>query len=807
MKREFEEYELKHIEMLRPFLSECTVLLKNERDFRVNSPGNVALFGNGGRRTFKGGTGSGEVNSKYFVTVEEGLENAGFTVTTKAWFDCYELIREEAKADFIKQLKSEARKAHVNYFVYSMGMVMNEPEYDIPLAGDGELCIYVLSRICGEGNDRKAVPGDLLLTKSEIRDILTLNDKFEKFLLVLNVGGPVDLSPVMSVPNILVLSQLGVDTGSVIADLVLSKAYPSGKLTTTWSAAGDYCDLGDFGKPEDTMYKEGVYVGYRYFDTVGKKAMFPFGFGLGFTKFEMRTLSSELEGTVLTIKTLVKNIGIERGKEVCQLYVSLPEGALKQPLKQLVDFRKTKELISSEEETLEFSVDLKDLASFDEERASYVLEKGRYVFMIGPDSVNTQYSCVVGLSQTVEVTKVKNALGPIVITDEVLERPAIKVPENIKVLMADPSAFETKIIDYDKEFQIEDEVKELTDDQLISLSVGAHDPDAGIAAIIGEASKSVAGAAGETSAAAVPSGIRTLVMADGPAGLRLSPDFYRDAKGVHSLGNPLMAGILDTMGPFLKWAVKTFLTKKPKKGFETLHQWCTAIPIGTAIAQSFNLDFARTCGDIVGDEMERMNVDLWLAPALNIHRSILCGRNFEYYSEDPVVSGKFAAALTKGVQSHKGRGVTIKHFAANNQETNRYNSNSHVSERAMRDIYLKGFEICVKESQPKAVMTSYNLLNGTHTSERHDLNEDILRCEWGFDGLVMTDWVVSMTEGKITPKYPAPEAYKVALSGNDLFMPGSAKEIENLTEAFQDRKISRERLEINVSRLVRLTKM
>ncbi len=243
---------------------------------------------------------------------------------------------------------------------------------------------------------------------------------------------------------------------------------------------------------------------------------------------------------------------------------------------------------------------------------------------------------------------------------------------------------------------------------------------------------------------------------------------------------------------------------KPKQGTKILEQYATAIPIGTAIAQSWNLELAECCGDIVGNEMERFGIHLWLAPALNIQRSIRCGRNFEYFSEDPLISGMFAAAITKGVQKHPGCGVTIKHFAANNQETNRSDNNSIVSERAMREIYLKGFAICIRMAQPKALMTSYNLLNGIHTSERRDLLEDVLRCEFGFDGIVMTDWVIGSGILNAGAKYVSPEAYKVALAGNDLFMPGNQREVDNLTEALADGRISREQLQENATRVYRM---
>ena len=243
---------------------------------------------------------------------------------------------------------------------------------------------------------------------------------------------------------------------------------------------------------------------------------------------------------------------------------------------------------------------------------------------------------------------------------------------------------------------------------------------------------------------------------------------------------------------------------KPRKGEEIKYQYCTALPVGTAIAQSWNTDFAYICGDIAGSEMEMFGIDLWLAPALNIHRDIRCGRNFEYYSEDPLISGIMASYITDGVQSHKGRGTTIKHYAANNQETNRYRSNSRVSERAMREIYLRGFDICVRRSQPYAVMTSYNLLNGVHTSENRGLIEDILRDEFGFKGIVMTDWVVSMNNFDKDSIYPDPQPFRVVMAGGDLFMPGGQADYDNVRKALTDGLVTRKQLMINASRIIKM---
>ncbi len=280
-----EQYEQEHLALLRRNGGECTVLMKSDGSFPLKMPCALALYGSGARRTVKGGTGSGEVNSRHFVTAEAGLESAGFRITTKAWMDRYGAIWDTAKRQFLKKLKHAALRRGTLAILSNMGAVMPEPEYDLPLNGTGEAAVYILSRISGEGSDRRPVPGDILLTETEKRDILTLNRQYKRFLLVLNVGGVVDLSPVMEVRNILLLSQLGDQTGNILADLLLGKTTPSGKLADTWAAWGDYPSIGTFGEKDDTRYREGIYVGYRYFDSVGRKPLFPFGFGLSYTRF------------------------------------------------------------------------------------------------------------------------------------------------------------------------------------------------------------------------------------------------------------------------------------------------------------------------------------------------------------------------------------------------------------------------------------------------------------------------------------------------------------------------------------------
>lgn len=798
------DYEREHLGKIRPYLAECTVLLKYGGQFPIDGPCSVALYGSGARNTIKGGTGSGEVNSRFFVNIEQGLKDRGFTVTSGAWLDRYDVIRASARKRFVKEIKARARKKHVLAVMESMGAIMQEPEYDIPLNAKGDIAVYVVSRISGEGSDRSYVKGDILLTDSEVRDILALNASFDRFLLVLNTGGLVDLTPVAEVRNILLLSQLGVETGYVLSDIILGNNYPSGKLATTWGTEGDYCREGEFGLRDDTHYKEGVYVGYRYFDTVGKKPVFPFGFGLGYTSFDISEQSFALSGQKVSVNATVKNVGRHSGKETLQLYVSVPDGEIDQPYQMLAAFSKTPELKPGSSCEVSLSFDMKDIASYLTKDASYVLESGDYILRLGTSSRDTEIVGAVRIDETIVVKKAKNVLGDPGFEDMKPSKVDPALPGTFKKLALDPASISCDVVRYGTSEDIDTSVaRELTDEELIYLAIGSFNPSAGALSVIGNESINVAGAAGQTTHMLRDKGIRSHIMADGPAGVRLSREFFmRDGK-VMTTELPLP----ETMQEFLPALAKLFLklqVKKPRAGEEIKYQYCTALPIGTAIAQSWNQDLAYTLGDIAGSEMEMFGVDLWLAPALNIHRDIRCGRNFEYFSEDPLISGIMAAGITNGVQSHKGRGTTIKHYAANNQETNRYRSNSCVSERAMREIYLKGFEICVRSSSPKAVMTSYNLLNEIHTAENRGLIEDILRDEYGFKGIVMTDWVVSSNNFDKDSVYRDSDAGNVVKAGGDVFMPGCQSDYDSVRGALSAGMITRHQLEINATRIINL---
>ena len=790
-----ETYEVDHLSIVRALAPECMVLLRSDGAFPLAQPGEIALFGSGARHTVKGGTGSGDVNSRHVASIEEGLEAAGFSIVTRPWLDAYDRVRDHARQDFIAGIRAEAAERGVPAIMVGMGSVMPEPEYTIPLDvdtdADPRTAVYVLARISGEGSDRAPEAGDLRLTDTEIRDILTLNERFERFLLVLNVGGVVDLSPVEGVTNILLLSQLGASIGDVFADVLLGRTYPSGKLAATWAAWDEDDQIGDFGDPDDTHYREGVYVGYRFYDSVGKEPLFPFGFGLGYTTFDVQIRQVSLDGARVSIDVDVTNTGGYPGKETIQVYASVPAGRLDQPLQALAGFTKTDEITPGATARITVDVDLTDLASYDEAARATVLEAGRYLLRAGTSSRQLSPVTVVALAQDATVRHLTGDLGEPGFTDWKPEAPAVlDIPAGLPVLTVDPT--DLRLPDHaepDEHSALEGFseahtlARGLSDNELMYTVLGDYRRGEESGSIVGAASTIVIGAAGQTTSR-IP-GLPSIIMADGPAGLRLAPTYGVDAEGPFSLGDSsLPATFLELMDDAGREALGIADAPEPREPAEIREQYTTAIPIGTALAQSWNPALAQRLGDVVGAEMERFGIHLWLAPAFNLHRCVLCGRNFEYLSEDPLLAGRIAAAITRGVQSHPGRGVTIKHLACNNQETNRLNSNSRVSPRALRDLYLRAFEICVRQVRPAAIMTSYNLINGVHTSESAELLEVILRQEWGFDGLVMTDWVVDgMTRSDM--KHPRATAAASVKAGNELFMPGGEPDRENLLAALR----------------------
>ncbi|MBQ3460182.1 MAG: glycoside hydrolase family 3 C-terminal domain-containing protein [Solobacterium sp.] len=796
------DFEIKHSEILRKIAPECTVLLKKNGDFPLEQSCRLALYGSGARQTIKGGTGSGDVNVRHFTTCEEGLEKAGFTIVSKEWMDRYDACKADNTVRFYRQIREEAEKKKIPVIAAALGKTPDEPEYDFPIDAEADTCVYVLARNSGEGSDRQIKKGDYLLTDDEVRDIYRCAEKYTKFLLVLNVGGPVDLSPVMDrVENILLLSQLGTVTGDVLADIILGKSFPSGKLTATWIKAED-CDVLQNYDLNDTCYKEGIYAGYRYYDTADCKPLFPFGYGIGYTEFCKEISQTELKDNELSVTVKVTNTGSYPGKEMVPLYYRAPQGTLNKPLKELGTYGKTRELQPGESEVITLRLPLENMASYSEEQSAWILEKGDYHIMA--DSVNV---CAVRLNETVTVLEATGLQIHTGFEDRSVFLPQADA-EGLKIFEADVRGlkgighYDRNRVSYPEKEQID--LSGFTDDELIHTCVGRYDENSSTS-IIGNAGNAVAGAAAESPDFFREKGFGKLILADGPAGLRLATSYI--LKDGAAFGNEFaaMESIVQFLDEPLRSAVQAKIDtiRKISESEKKYYQFTTAIPIGTALAQAFNPEVPEICGDIVGEEMGIYGINIWLAPALNIQRMPLCGRNFEYCSEDPVVSGLTAAAVVRGVQKHDKYSVTIKHFACNNQEYNRFGSNSVISERTMREIYLKGFEICIKQSAPKCIMSSYNLVNGTHTANHYDLLTTVLRKEWGFGGVVMTDWGTTSDRLNLGT-YGASDAALCIKNGNDWIMPGSQPDCDRIAEALENKEISREDLETCAKRILAL---
>lgn len=787
-------HETEHSEYIRKNAAECALFLKRNGDFPI-APCSVNLYGNGARRTVKGGKGSGDVNVRQSVSVEQGLKDAGFTVTTEKLLDEFDKVCEQTDVDFWNSLVKEAEENNTSPYYIVMFRPRFIPEFRFLSEGskDGEVNIYVLSRDSSEGIDRICRKGDYLLTDEETEEITALAKENKKFLLVLNVGGVVDISPLDGiVENILLLGQLGAETGNVFADILTGKSYPSGKLSATWAKTlNDYPSTAYFGQNTEIDYKEGEYVGYRYFETTGREVAYPFGFGLSYTEFSVTPTGISINGGSVCLDVCVKNIGLFAGKEVIQIYYRNLGGKLN--CRQLLAYKKTSELLSGEGTIISVSFDAADMAEYDEKASAYAVKKGKYAIYAGNSVKNNVCVCVLNVATEVIVERAYK-----VKTCDFEELSFDKADEEcIRPLFGEDEISDIELREKEKTERRSFVVSSMTNEELINVCVGVLN-DMTLSHNIGDSGKIVAGAAGETWSGKLSGGkeIAPLSLADGPAGLRLSTTYRLNENDKVITEHNALAGILP--GAIGK--------TKDKKDDSLFYQYCTAIPVGTALAQSWNESFCEKLGEIVGSEMQLFGVDIWLAPALNIQRNPLCGRNFEYYSEDPVLSGTIAAAVVNGVQSIEGRSVTIKHFAANNQETDRLFSSSNISEKTLRDIYLKGFKICIEKSQPNALMTSYNLINGVHAAESEELVGKILRDEWNYDGVVMTDWL--STGGMGTgEKYGPSSASGCIRAGGDLIMPGRVEDCDDIRRALSGGRITRKNLEESAGRILYLEEM
>lgn len=758
----------KYLDTAAKMVSEGIVMLKNENNaLPLDTDKEVAVFGRIQFHYYKSGTGSGGmVNVTKVVNILDGLIDNGVKVNEKL-LDTYRKWDKENPFDLGEGWGGEPWSQ--KEMPLDEGLVKET-------AKSCETAIVIIGRTSGEEQDNRLEAGSYLLSDDEIEMLTVVRENFKKVVLLLNVGNIIDMTDINRIaPDaVLYVWQGGMTGGKGTADVLTGKVSPSGKLPDTIAyKVSDYPSDANFGREKNRdIYAEDIYVGYRYFETFAKeKVLYPFGFGLSYTEFEIKTEKAEITEGVVKLSVSVKNIGSYKGKEVIEVYCEAPQGRLGKAARVLCGFEKTRELAPQEEQVVEIAVDIAKLASYDDSgvtgnKSCYVLEAGEYKFYVGSDVRSAEYACSFEQGEDLVTERLTQSLAPV----ESFERikpvceggafsigreavPVSEVDESARRLEKLPKEIAytgdrgIKLWDVKNGKNTMDEfIAQLSDYDLSCIirgeGMGSPRVTAGTASAFGGVSENLNGFG-------IPAGC----CSDGPSGMRLD------------------------------CGTKAF-----------------SLPNGTMIASSFNKELTSELFTFMGLEMAVNKVDCLLGPGMNIHRHPLNGRNFEYFSEDPFLTGKMAAAELKGMA---GAGVTgtIKHFCANNRETNRHFIDSVVSERALREIYLKGFEIAVKEGGASSVMTTYGIVNGLWTAGNFDLNTVILREEWGFKGFTMTDWWANINvRGKEPDKT---DLAAMARAQNDVYMvcPDGEKNDDNTLAALENGGIERCELQRNAANI------
>ena len=756
---DFEKYTAK----ARQAVAEGQVLLLNQNHVLPLPKGShVAVFGRMQLHYYKSGTGSGGmVNVNKVTGILEALEESEDVQVYEPLVGVYREWEKDHPFDEGVGWGNEPWSQEE--------MELNEALVE-EAAEKNEYAIVILARTAGEDKDNKMLEGAYCLTSIEEDMLQKVRKSFAKMIVLLNTGNIMDMSFMDQYrPDaVMYVWQGGMIGGLGTVDVLTGKVCPSGRLSDTIAAQmSDYPADPYFGGLEQNLYVEDIYVGYRYFEAADKsKVLYPFGFGLSYTTFSMEADGFSYAENQVSFVMKVTNTGSVAGKEVVQVYAKAPLGKLGKPAKELAAFEKTRELQPGESQLITLTWEINDMASYDDlgkvKKSAYVLEAGSYDIYIGTsvrDVTKADYSYILNhdvITEQLSAKLVPTSLPKRMLSDgsyEALPQSEPVDTDYSAIGNIDPALTEgvgpgQRAIPYyrfsdgmakngshdimavvEGRITLDEFVSELSIDDLIHLLGGQ--PNTGVANTFGIGN--------------MPEyGIPSAMTADGPAGVRIAPEV-----GIYT----------------------------------------TAFPCSTLLACTWNPNVLEAVGRAGGEELKENNLALWLTPAICIHRSPLCGRNFEYYSEDPFVTGKLAGAMVRGIQSNNV-GATLKHFALNNKETNRKNSDSRVSERAAREIYLKAFEMIVKNENPWAIMSSYNMINGYRASECEDLLTGILRDEWGYEGMVTTDW------------WTCGEHYKETKAGNDLKMGNGYP--DRVKKAYDNGAISRSEMETSVKRILGL---
>lgn len=734
--KEFGRVEEETCRLCREAGAESLVLLKNNGLLPLKKEQKIAVFGRCQLDAFFVGYGSGgDVHPPYKVNFLNALEEAGAQVD--------EAVAARYKAWCREHPPDDGWWGHWPMSFLEMPI---EEDFVRQAAQRNEAAVLVLGRAAGEDRDVVLKEGSYYLTKREKILLQTVTKYFSQTVVLLNCGNIIDLSWVPSfgdkISALLYAWHGGQESGRAAADILLGKKSPCGKLPDT--IATSYTSIPfcrEFGHKKFTRYKEDIFVGYRYFETFApEKVLYPFGFGLSYSVFDISCTEFRCEKDSFFASILVKNIGNYAGKEVVQLYTQAPQGHLGKAARILTAFQKTDMLAPGESQTVTLCFSAYDFASFDDTGASgylnsYVLEAGRYSFFVG-NSVRNGAEVYSFFQQE---TRCLETLREICALRHPLWRlKAVEELENVKEkeerLLPGKQNGRQRIVEQlpggyaftgDRGYRLEDVkrgnislkdfIAQLTPKELEALCRGEGRMNSALG-ISGNA-----GAFGGITESLRKKGIPPVICTDGPAGIRIN-------------------------------------------------RFTALVPCGTALASTWNVELVTRLYEKLGKEMKAYGAHVFLGCGMNIHRNPLCGRNFEYFSEDPLLTGKLACAVVNGIQ-RAGAAACPKHFAANNQEKKRNINDSRLSQRALREIYLKGFEICIKQAKPHCLMTSYNKINGVWAHYNFDLATEVLRREWDFRGLVMTDWRMKKSR---SPEFPLlkDNAYRIRAQV-DVLMPGN----------------------------------
>lgn len=724
----------KYAALARQAVAEGCVLLENEgQALPLRDGERVAVFGRMAFHYYKSGLGSGGlVNTRYVVGILDALKECEGVYLDEKLMGIYE--------DWIMENPYDEGQGWGRVPWCQKEMDVTEEMLDCARRND--VSLVVIGRTAGEDQDNNAKAGSYCLTETEEDMIRRVCEVSERTVVVLNVGNIIDMSWVEKYrpQAVLYVWQGGQEGGNGVADVLTGKVCTCGKLTDTIAAdIKDYPSTENFGDPFKNYYKEDIYVGYRYFETFARdKVLYPFGYGLSYTTFEMKAEVLKNTGDEITVSAMVANTGELKGKEVVQVYVKVPQRKLGNPARKLIGFAKTKELEPGEQEEVCIVIPKYDMASYDDSgvtghKSCYVLEEGTYEIFVGSD-VRSAVSVGCYEEEFRVIEELEEAYAPV---EKFQRMKAVLLPdgtyqavtEDVPVRTIDPQERRAnempetyvytgdkgyKLVDVlDKKVSMEEFVAQISEEDLIAMFRGegmcSPKVTAGTAAAFG-------GVTDGLTALGIPVGC----CSDGPSGIRMD------------------------------CGTKAF-----------------SLPNGTSLGCTFNVELVGALYEMTGKELRLNKIDSLLGPGMNIHRNPLNGRNFEYISEDPILTGRICAAQVKAM-AKSGIGSTIKHFCGNNQEVGRSTSDSVISERALREIYLKGFEIAVKEGGARSVMTTYGSVNGLWTAGSYDLCTTILRKEWGFDGIVMTDWwAKSNYEGH---QAEVPVKAPMVAAQNDIYM-------------------------------------